>query len=133
MDAGLAIHDFNSGVGDVEERRELRTTHRRVWHGAQLLLRCLLSEADTLGLNAPNLRILELVCIHICIICIRTFSIPHFIDDSTLKVHEQPEHKEHQKLRPRRVLRRRIHFWHLFSHPSSSWLPIFIILEAIVK
>ena len=58
---GLALHEFNaSPIGDLEARKELRTTHRRVWRGAQLLLRYLKSEADSLGLLAPNVRILEL-------------------------------------------------------------------------
>lgn len=59
-DDSLAIHRFVSGVGELHERTALRTTHRRVWRGAQLLQRCLCSSADALGLSTTGVKVLEL-------------------------------------------------------------------------
>jgi len=58
----LAMHHFDLGPGDLELRKQLRTTHRRVWTGAQLMLQWLSHEAveEALGLSRPGLRILEL-------------------------------------------------------------------------
>ena len=51
---------FNGGIGPVEERQQQKTTHLRVWAGAQIMLTWLLEQADALGLARPGARILEL-------------------------------------------------------------------------
>ena len=57
----LAIHSFAAGLGDLDERMALRTTHRRVWRGAQLLLRYLRASAEQLGLTSSvGIQVLEL-------------------------------------------------------------------------
>ena len=62
MSDHLAKHHFDLGPGDLELRKALCTTHRRVWHGAELMLRWLKhpAVAEALGLHRPGLRILEL-------------------------------------------------------------------------
>jgi len=58
----LARHHFDLGPGDLDLRKQLRTTHRRIWQGAALLLKWLShpAVAEALGLHRPGLRILEL-------------------------------------------------------------------------
>ena len=58
----LALHHFDLGPGDLELRKQLCTTHRRVWNGAELMLRWMSHPAVTeaLGLHRPAIRILEL-------------------------------------------------------------------------
>jgi hypothetical protein len=56
----LALHAFDAGVGDLEARKLLQTTHRRPWTGSQLFLRYLLDQARPLGLDSPGARVLEL-------------------------------------------------------------------------
>jgi hypothetical protein len=51
---------FNGGVGPLEERQQQKTTHLRVWAGAQIMFTWLLEQADALGLARPGARILEL-------------------------------------------------------------------------
>lgn len=57
----LAIHQFSANpVGDLEERMALRTTHRRVWRGAQILLSFLRASVNQLGMDGDGIHILEL-------------------------------------------------------------------------
>ena len=56
----LAIHRFTEAPGDLQERMALRTTHRRVWSGAQTLLNYLVASKAQLGLMQPGVRVLEL-------------------------------------------------------------------------
>lgn len=60
VDEALALHAFDAGPGDLEERKQLLTTHRRTWMGSQLLLRYLLDSAQSLGFDRPGVSVLEL-------------------------------------------------------------------------
>merc|ERR1719387_2036042 len=59
-DGPLSIAAFTGGLGALEERKELRTTHGRVWYGAQLMIQYLEQAQGVLGLRREGLRVLEL-------------------------------------------------------------------------
>ena len=57
----LAIHKFDDGLGELEERKALRTTHRRVWCGAQLLLQFFQqNSAERERIAQAGIQVLEL-------------------------------------------------------------------------
>ena len=57
--SALAIHHFSVGPGDLEARKQRKTTHNRVWRGAQLCLQYLERAQELLGLQTPGLRVFE--------------------------------------------------------------------------
>merc|ERR1719238_2227331 len=59
-DGPLSIAAFTGGLGALEERKELRTTHGRVWYGAQLMIQYLDEAQRVLGLDRADLKVLEL-------------------------------------------------------------------------
>ena len=56
----FSLASFNRGVGALEERQNLRTTHLRVWAGSQIMLTWLIDHAEELGLLQPGTTIIEL-------------------------------------------------------------------------
>ena len=57
----MRIGSFNEGcIGPPDERKALRTTHRRVWSSTQLMLEWLLDKAEPLGMTRRGVSILEL-------------------------------------------------------------------------
>jgi len=56
----FTLASFNGGVGALEERQKLKTTHLRVWAASQLMLTWLLDHAEELGLMKPGATIIEL-------------------------------------------------------------------------
>ena len=58
-DGPLSLAAFDVGVGELRLRRQLRTTHRRVWAGSQCMLPYLLHNHYE-ALQKPGIRILEL-------------------------------------------------------------------------